>query len=450
MGDQRTFPEGFTWGVATASYQIEGAATEGGRVPSIWDVFSHTPGKVVNGDTGDVACDHYHRFRDDVALMASLGVPAYRLSIAWPRILKGGDGEINEEGIGFYSALVDELLAHRIEPWITLYHWDLPQVLDERGGWADRDMILPVWDRYVEATTSRLGDRVKHWITINEPFVVAHLGYNWGIHAPGRHSLKEALAVNHSLLLAHGHAVRIVRKNVPGGQVGITLNMSHQYPLTENEDDLAAAWRADGFSNRWFADPVMKGRYPADMLEMFGDDAPLMQDGDLELISAPTDFLGLNSYSPTYVRHDPSAYGNAGFWKKAVQYTAMDWPVDPKGFQDLLERLQRDYDLTALYVTENGSAWNDVLVDGGVDDSSRVDYLISHLNAVGAAIEHGVAVKGYFAWSFMDNYEWAEGYNKRFGLVHVDYETQQRTPKRSAKVYADVIRNNAVERREVC
>ena len=442
--DRLEFPDGFLWGAATAAYQVEGATTEGGRSPSIWDTWSHIPGNTANGDTGDIAIDHYHRWRDDIEIMKELGLKAYRFSIAWPRILPAGRGEVNQEGIAFYSDLVDGLLEAGIEPWVTMFHWDLPQILDDQGGWVNHE-TLSAWDEYVEAITSTLGDRVKHWITINEPWVVAHLGYNFGAMAPGRKDLKEALGVAHALNLAHGRAVNIVRKNVPDGKVGITLNLSHVYADTDSDEDQRAARLADGFGARWFLDPVMKGSYPEDMWEAFGDAVPEVKDGDLELASVPTDFLGINSYNPQYVKHDSSADRGVGFAERDVERTAMDWPVDPQGFQDLLERVQRDYDTDAIYVTENGSAWDDEVVDGEIHDERRIAYLKGHLNAAHRAIANGANLKGYFCWSLFDNYEWAFGYAKRFGIVYVDYSTQKRIIKDSARVYADVIAKNSVE-----
>jgi beta-glucosidase len=438
------FPEEFLWGAATAAYQVEGAATEDGRSASIWDTWSHIPGNTANGDTGDIAIDHYHRWRDDIGIMKELGLEAYRFSVSWPRILPNGRGEVNEDGIQFYSDLVDGLLEAGIEPWVTMFHWDLPQVLDDEGGWANRDM-LSAWDEYVEVITSALGDRVKNWITINEPWVVAHLGYNFGVMAPGRKDLKEALAVAHALNLAHGRAVGIVRKNVSDAKVGITLNLSHTYADKDSDEDRRAARMADGFGSRWFLDPVMKGTYPADMWEAFGDAVPDVQEGDLDLASVPTDFLGINSYNPQYVKHDPSAPNGVGFAERDFEKTSMDWIVDPKGFGDLLERVQRDYGTQAIYVTENGSAWYDEVVDGEIHDDRRIAYLKGHLNAAHRAITNGANLKGYFCWSLFDNYEWAYGYEKRFGIVYVDYGTQERFIKDSAWCYADIIAKNSVE-----
>jgi beta-glucosidase len=445
MGNERlTFPDGFLWGAATASYQVEGAATEGGRSPSIWDTWSHIPGNTANGDTGDVAIDHYHRWRDDIAIMKELGLQAYRFSIAWPRILPIGRGEVNVEGIRFYSDLVDGLLDAGIEPWVTMFHWDLPQVLDDQGGWTNRE-TLDAWDEYVEAITSTLGDRVKRWITINEPWVIAHMGYFFGTAAPGRKDLREALAVAHGLNLAHGRAVRIVRKNIPDAKVGITLNPSHVYAHTESEEDRAAARINDGFLNRWFIDPVMKGSYPEDMWELFGDAVPQVLEGDMDLASIETDFLGINTYSPQYVKHDPNAFHGVGFAERSFERTSMGWIVDPQGFEDLLLRIQQDYNPKAIYVTENGSAWNDEVVDSRVHDERRIAYLTGHLQAAHRAIGRGARLDGYFAWSLFDNFEWAQGYEKRFGIVYVDYTTQERIIKDSARYFAKVIATSSIE-----
>lgn len=445
---QAQFPEGFLWGAATAAYQIEGGARDGGRGESIWDRFSHTPGKVLNGDTGDVACDHYHRWREDIGIMRELGLGAYRFSVAWPRILPNGRGQRNDQGLDFYDRLVEGLLDAGIEPWITLYHWDLPQALEDAGGWANR-ATTDAFAEYVDAITRRVGDRVNRWITINEPWVVSILGYLWGIMAPGRTSLREALAVAHSLLLAHGQAVDVVRHNVPDAQVGITLNLAHVYPASDRADDAEAARIQDGFMNRWFLDPVMKGAYPADMLELYGDNAPDVESGDMELISRPTDFLGINTYFPTYVKADPEGFFGVSPVEPEGERTATGWIVEPKGFEDLLVRVQRDYDPPAIFVTENGAAYDDPAPkDGRVPDPKRQDYIHRHLVAAHRAIEQGAKLRGYFVWSLLDNFEWAQGYSKRFGMTHVDYGSLERTIKESGRWYRSVIEVNGVEERE--
>jgi beta-glucosidase len=442
---QAQFPEGFIWGAATAAYQIEGGVHEGGRGESIWDRFSHTPGKVLNGDTGDVACDHYHRWRDDIGLMRELGLDAYRFSVAWPRILPNGRGQSNSQGLDFYDRLVEGLLEAGIDPWVTLYHWDLPQALEDEGGWTNR-VTIDAFAEYTDAITRRLGDRVKNWITINEPWVVSILGYMWGIMAPGRTDPKEALQVAHSLLVSHGRAVDVVRSNVPSGRVGITLNLAHVYPDTDSDEDVRAARITDGFSNRWFLDPVFKGEYPADMLELFGEGAPEVQDGDFELTSRPTDFLGINSYFPSYAKADPEAPFGAGQVEREGEKTATGWLVEPKGFEDLLIRVQNDYEPDEIYVTENGAAFDDPKPENGrVNDLRRTSYIHDHLLAAHRAIEAGTTLKGYFVWSLMDNFEWAQGYSKRFGITYVDYESQERTIKDSGHWYAGVIEANGVD-----
>ncbi|WP_026371085.1 GH1 family beta-glucosidase [Kallotenue papyrolyticum] len=445
--DQTTrFPDDFVWGAATAAYQIEGAAHEDGRGESIWDRFSHTPGKTLNGDTGDVACDHYHRWRDDIALMQALGLRAYRFSIAWPRIMPNGRGALNPAGLDFYDRLVDGLLAAGITPWATLYHWDLPQALEDAGGWPNR-ATAEAFAAYVDAVTRRLGDRVRYWITLNEPWCSAFLGYHIGHHAPGRTSFRDALAAAHTLLLAHGLAVPIIRANSRGARVGITLNPAQVYAVSPEAEDQAAAWRYDGYFNRWFLDPLYGRGYPEDMLALYGADAPAASPAELATIAAPTDFLGVNYYAPSFIRHDPgSAFFAIGHQRRDdLDYTAMDWAVYPQGLTDLLQRLQRDYPVGELYVTENGAAYDDAPPrDGVVADPERTRYYRLHLNACRQAIAAGVPLKGYFAWSLMDNFEWAFGYTKRFGIVYVDYTTQQRMIKASGHWYRQTIAANAL------
>lgn len=437
------FPDGFLWGAATAAYQIEGAVHEGGRGESIWDRFSHTPGTVVNGDTGDIACDAYHRWPGDIAIMRELGLQAYRFSIGWSRVVPTGKGAAHREGLDSYDQLVDGLLAAGIEPWVTLYHWDMPQTLEDDGGWPNRD-IADRFAEYTDAVTRRLGDRVQHWITINEPWCVAFLGYLLGIHAPGRRNLKDAIAASHTTLLAHGKAMEVIRANVKGARAGITLNLSHVYPVGDLERDQQAAQVADGFTNRWFLDPVFGRGYPQDILEFLGEAAPDVRPGDLDLIARPTEFLGINTYQPTYVNYDPQGmFGQVGLPRVAGERTAMDWIVKPEGLFDLLTRVHADYAPEQLVITENGSAWDDPApVAGRVADPRRVDYLHGHLLAARDAIAAGVPLAGYFAWSLLDNFEWAEGYTKRFGITYVDYATQARTIKDSGRFYAETIRAN--------
>ncbi|CAM3602548.1 GH1 family beta-glucosidase [Deinococcus frigens] len=439
------FPLRFTWGVATSSYQIEGAAFEDGRSPSIWDTFCAAPGKVLNGENGDVACDHYHRLDSDLDLIQSLGVNAYRFSVAWPRILPDGRGQTNQAGLDFYSRLVDSLLTRNITPWLTLYHWDLPQVLQDRGGWPTRDTALAFGD-YAEVVTAELGDRVKHWITINEPWVAAFMGYGNGIHAPGHTDLAESFAASHHLLLAHGLGVQAVRANVPGAQVGITLNLAAAYPATGSEADRAAAWRQDGFANRWYLDPVFGRGYPQDFVELLDRASPqaqgLVLPGDLDLVGAPTDFLGVNTYTRSVVEDAPGDgfLGARPLHVEGSEYTGFDWEVAPQSLTDLMLRLQKDYNPAAIYITENGATYPDTMnADGSVQDEARTRYFQQHIAAMGTALTGGAKMAGYFAWSLMDNFDWAEGYDKRFGIVHVDFETQARTLKQSGQWYRDFL-----------
>jgi len=439
-----SFPDQFVWGAATAAYQIEGAVNEEGRGSSIWDTFSHIPGNTVNGDTGDVACDHYHRWEDDIKIMGELGLNAYRFSIAWPRILPNGRGEVNEAGLAFYDRLVDGLLAAGIEPWVTLYHWDLPQALEDNGGWANRATI-EAFTEHVDIVTRRLGDRVKNWITINEPWVVAIIGYLWGDMAPGRKDLKEALAVAHSLLLAHGEAVDVVRRNVPDARVGITLNLASVYPNTESDADAEAARHFDGQLNRWFLDPVFRGHYPEDMLGVYADSLPTIEDSDFAVISRKTDFLGINNYSPFYVTADPGSPVGYGMADREGEHTAVGWLVEPRALESLLVRVSDDYRPKSIYITENGAAFDgDAVVEGRVQDPRRLAYLHDHLMAARRAIDSETPLEGYFAWSLLDNYEWSQGYAKRFGITYVNYETQERTIKDSGRWYAQVCRANAI------
>lgn len=438
---ERQFPSGFKWGTATASYQIEGGAHEDGRGVTIWDTFSHNPGKVMNGDTGDVACDHFHRWKDDVQLLKTLNCSVYRLSVAWSRLFPTGRGILNEKGVEFYDRLVDELLANGITPYITLYHWDLPQALQDEGGWTRRG-IIDDFAAYTETLAGALGDRVNHWITLNEPWVFTWVGYAFGHHAPGYTSDNPtpALTAAHHALLAHGAAVERLRALVPDAQVGITLNLHHIDPATMRPSDLEAATRADGFHNRWFLDPVLRGHYPADMLEQWVEYLPPIQPGDMQKIAAPIDFLGVNYYFRLVIQNDPAVpYLQVSDVKPAGDYTAMNWEVSPQGLYALLKRLHTDYHPKAIYITENGAAFEDVVsADGQIHDEKRTDYLRRHFEAAAHAVRDGVPLAGYFVWSFLDNFEWAYGYSKRFGLVYVDYLTQTRTLKDSAKYFASV------------
>ncbi|MFM2175617.1 MAG: hypothetical protein RLZZ527_693 [Actinomycetota bacterium] len=430
----------FTWGVATSSYQIEGAADIDGRGPSIWDTFSRIPGAIANGDNGDIACDHYHRYNEDLDLMKWLGVNAYRFSIAWPRVLPDGTGALNKKGVDFYNRLIDGALERGIEPWPTLYHWDLPQALQDRGGWNSR-ASADWFAEYAHQMAELFGDRVKHWMTINEPFCSAWLGHLTGIMAPGIKDLQTAINASHHLLLGHGravHAIRDARKDV---KVGIVLNFTPAIPATDSPEDQRAAVLADGFDNRWFADPVYRGSYPQDIVEGFGKEVPILA-GDLETISTPLDFLGMNFYFRQTVAHDPTVkplpYKQV---MPTVERTGMGWEIHAPTFEELILRMTNDYGVKEIYITENGSAWDDEVINGEINDQNRISYLERHLDAMFAAKAKGAPVKGYFAWSLMDNFEWAYGYAKRFGIVYVDYKTQKRIPKKSAYYYRDRIKN---------
>ena len=439
--DLAAFPHDFLWGTATAAYQIEGAAAEDGRAPSIWDTYSHTPGKVAGNDNGDVACDHYHRWREDIGLMRQLGASAYRLSVAWPRVMPGGDGPVNPKGLAFYDELIDALLQAGITPSVTLYHWDLPQALQDRGGWPERDTAL-AFAEYASVVAERLGDRVTHWATLNEPLCSAWIGHLEGRMAPGLTDLTAAVRASYHLLLGHGLAVDAIRAAAPSAQVGIVTNLSTVHAATDRDEDVAAARRQDGHINRWWLDPVYGRGFPADMREVYGVELP-EREGDLAKIAAPLDWHGLNYYMPSTVADDPSAPAPQvrSVRRLGVPRTGMDWEIDANGIETLLLRLTDEYPVRRLYVTENGSAYPDVVrPDGTVDDPERQDYLERHLAACASAIRKGAPLAGYFAWSLLDNFEWAYGYDKRFGLVHVDYRTQVRTIKGTGYRYADIIR----------
>ncbi|HEY3266509.1 MAG TPA: GH1 family beta-glucosidase [Armatimonadota bacterium] len=442
----RSFPDSFLWGAATASYQVEGGVHEGGRGESIWDRFSHTPGKVANGDTGDVACDHYHRFREDVALMQDLGLQAYRFSIAWPRLFPTGAGSLNRAGLDFYSRLVDALLEAGIQPVPTLYHWDLPQALQDAGGWPNPDTARRFAD-YATAAFEGLGDRVARWITLNEPGVVTHLGHYSGEHAPGEHSLEANLSAGHTLLHAHGLAVQRYREICPDGKIGITLSFNPARPATDEDEDHAAAARWDAYANRWFMDPIYKGVYPEEMRQRFGETLPEFSSSQLEAVRSPIDFVGVNYYTHAVVQDDPSdaLMGVRSVARPGAPVTAMGWEIVPGAFFELLTWLKDTYHNPVLYITENGAAFPDVVApDGGVHDPDRIAYLQGHFSAALDAIQAGVDLRGYFVWSLMDNFEWAYGYDRRFGLVYIDYPTSARILKDSAKWYARVIRDNGI------
>ncbi|MGH8963591.1 MAG: GH1 family beta-glucosidase [Jatrophihabitantaceae bacterium] len=460
----RTFPPDFVWGTATAAYQIEGAVHEDGRGTSIWDTFSHTPGKIHNDENGDVADDHYHRVAEDVALMAELGMAAYRFSIAWPRIVPTGSGAVNQAGLDFYSRLLDELLGKGIAPLATLYHWDLPQPLQDAGGWTNRETAHR-FAEYAAVVGTALGDRLPTVTTLNEPWCSAYLGYGAGVHAPGIRDRASSLAAAHHLNLAHGLGSSALRSTLPsGGRVSITLNLAAVQAASDSPADLRAAQHVDAASNRIFLDPILRGSYPDELITDLRHltDFSFVRDGDLAAIHAGVDVLGVNYYSPTLVAAatpsavtaaEPEADGSMPYLAtdlaRAVPqdgpYTAMGWRIEAGALTELLLGVHRDYPGVPLMITENGAAFDDVISpDGAVHDPDRVQYLSGHLAAVHAAIEAGADIRGYFLWSLMDNFEWAYGFSKRFGIVHVDYETLQRTPKDSALWYRGVITANAV------
>lgn len=449
-----TFPAGFVWGAATAAFQVEGSTTVDGRSDSIWDEFCRRPGAVVAGDTGEPGADHYRQFERDVALMAQLGLGAYRFSIAWPRVRPDG-GAPNPAGLDFYERLVDCLLDNGISPWATLYHWDLPQTLEELGGWANRDTAYRFAD-YVHTALDRLADRVPVWTTLNEPWCSAFLGYARGVHAPGRTEPRAAVAAAHHLLLAHGLAIAAIRDLAPVADAGITLNLFPVEPADpRSESDVDIARRIDGLQNRIFLDPVLRGGYPADLLT---DLTPYgladhIRDGDLDLIGAPIDLLGINYYRAHTVAAGPQPVHpsewvgaeHVEFVSRGLPRTDSGWEVQPPGLADVLVRLHEEYPPIPLHITENGAAYRDsVDPDGKIRDEARIAFLDAHLRAALTAIQHGVDLRGYFYWSLLDNFEWAEGYAKRFGIIHVDFASQHRTPKQSAHWYAQVIAANAL------
>ena len=440
------FPDDFIWGVATASYQIEGGAYDDGKGKSIWDAFAHTPGKILNGDTGDVACDHYHRWQEDIAIMKALGYPFYRFSLGWPRILPKGYGEINQQGIDFYSRLIDGLLEAGIEPMATLYHWDLPVAIE--GAWLNRSVV----DAFAEFTgiaARHYGDRVKYWFTINEPWCASHLSYTIGEHAPGMQDRSKALVAAHHLLLAHGVGTRELRVGVSDAEIGIVLNMSpvHNDPVAPVSEDRIR--HIDGENLRWFADPVYGRGYPRDMLEDYVEmgvlestEPEFIHPGDMETIAQETDLFGLNYYTRNIASADTESLRER---MAEVPHTEMGWELYPQGLYELLARLYRDYQPKQLMVTENGASYGDGPdEDGRVRDQRRIDYLQTHLQAVWQAIEDGIPVTSYLQWSFLDNFEWAKGYSQRFGIVHIDFETLKRTVKDSAYWFSDVIKRNGI------
>jgi beta-glucosidase len=428
---KENFPNNFVWGTATSAYQIEGAAAEDGRGPSIWDTFSHTPGKTLNGDTGDVACDHYHRYAEDLDLITKMGLNAYRFSIAWPRVQPLGQGAWNEKGLAFYDRLVDGMLERGIAPHATLYHWDLPQALQDKGGWLNRDTAQRFAD-YAVGVANRLGDRVETICTHNEPWCTAYLGHHIGQFAPGMRDPAAALQAAHHLLLSHGMALQAMRATGCKVPLGIVLNQSSATPATNSAADAALAQREYARFVRWYMDPIFLKQYPADAEMEF---QPTVAENDFEIIAQPLDFLGVNYYTRIWA----SAERPPRAAPKLLGETDMGWEIYPEGLTELLVRLHRDYKLPPVYITENGMANADEIVNGRVMDSQRIEYLSQHLNAISKAMQAGVNVQGFFYWSLLDNYEWNSGYAKRFGLVHVDYATQQRTLKESAHWYRDFV-----------
>lgn len=442
------FPADFLWGAATSAYQIEGAALEDGAGPSIWDRFSHTPGATANGDTGDIACDHYHRADADVALMAQLGLQSYRFSIAWSRVLPAGRGTINRRGLDFYSRLVDTLLRHGIRPNTTLYHWDLPAALDDRGGWTNPD-VADWFADYASLMYRTLGDRVDLWATLNEPWVVVDGGYVHGTMAPGRRNLHSAARAAHNLLRAHGAAVQAYRAE-RSGSIGIVVNLEPKDAATDDPHDIAAAARADAYMNRFYLDPLRLGSYPDELREIFGAAWPDHAPEDMSLIRQPIDFLGINFYKRGVTRHDPAAWpvyaSLVAQPQHAMTTLGPDWEVYPPALMRTLLWVRERYGDIPLYITENGAAFYDPphTIEGSIADPLRVHYLREHIRAAHAALTQGVDLRGYYVWSLLDNFEWGAGYGPRFGIVHVDYATLERTPKQSALFYASVIRDNGV------
>jgi len=441
------FPQGFIWGTATAAYQIEGAVREGGRGPSIWDTFCRIPGKVKNGDNGDTACDSYHRYPEDIGLMKKLGIGACRFSIAWPRVIPDGDGEINPQGLKFYRDFVDGLLAAGIEPFCTLYHWDLPQALQDKGGWASRSTV-DAFVRYAETVFKAFDGKIKYWITLNEPWCVSFLSNYLGVHAPGNRDLQLAADIAHNLLVAHGKTVRRFRELGVEGSIGIAPNVTWIEPYSTAPEDIAAADRERAWYVEWFMDPIFKGSYPEFMADWFrGKGAtPKIEPGDMECVSEKIDFLGINYYTGNIVRHAP---GGGLFDSEIVdaghERTDIGWPVYPEGFNRVLQFIADRYGPVPIYITENGACYNDGPENGRVRDETRIEYLRKHLIQLNRAIASGVDVRGYFVWSLLDNFEWAEGYAMRFGLTHVDYRTLARTPKDSFYWYGSVAQNNRFE-----
>jgi beta-glucosidase len=441
------FEKNFIFGLATSSYQIEGAAAEDGRSPSIWDTFCITPGKVYEGHTGDVACDHYHRYKEDVGILKEIGVNAYRFSISWSRIFPE-NGQYNPKGMEFYKKLIDELNRNDIKPTVTLFHWDLPMWAYNMGGWLNRDSVK--WfQEYAVKVFEELNDSVKFWITHNEPYCASILGYYLGIHAPGHKNTREALIAAHHILLSHGAAVEAFREfGFRDRKIGIALNLTPFYSVSDSKEDIEAAFRGDGLSNRWFLDPIFKASYPGDMKKVFSNAAgefDFIKDGDLQKISIKNDFLGVNYYSRALVKFSQDSKLNYQSVKGNLKKTAMGWEIYPEGLYDIIVKLRKEYTQLPIYITENGAAFDDTLSDKKrINDVERINYIKSHLLKIADLNQQGADIRGYYLWSFMDNFEWAYGYSKRFGIVYVDFKTQERILKDSALWYKDVIKNRAI------
>jgi beta-glucosidase len=444
-----TFPQGFLWGTASASYQIEGAWNEDGKGESIWDRFSHTPGKIKRGETGDVACDFYHRYKQDIAIQSELGLSAARISLSWPRIIPAGHGAVNRKGLDFYDRVVDELLAHRIQPWITLYHWDLPQTLEDKGGWPNRDLAEYFRD-YASVVVDHLGDRVKHWMIFNEPWVFTILGYLAGIHAPGRREPNDAIRATHTVNLAQGLAARALRESRgKPAMVGTAFSMAAVHAASDSDEDRGAAERWHRFSNLWFLETVMQGRYPDAYLHGTMDDRVEIKPNDLDTIKAPLDFIGINLYSRAVVAYDPADHHLAAKQIRggSEEVTDFGWEVVPEALSQTVLKVAADYPTVPMYITENGCSFGDGPgPDGTVNDQRRISFMRRYLAELNRAIRRGADVRGYFTWTLTDNFEWAEGlHGQRFGIVWCDFTTQKRIVKESGRWYTKVARSNALD-----
>ncbi len=443
-----SFPKGFLWGTASASYQIEGGCKEDGKGESIWDRFSHTSGKIKQGDTGDVACDFYHKYADDIALMETLGLNAARISLSWPRIMPTGKGPVNQKGLDFYRKVVDELLKRNLQPWVTLYHWDLPQTLEDAGGWPNRDLAEYFRD-YAAVVANSLGDRVKHWMAFNEPWIFTILGYHTGIHAPGRREPDLAIKATHTVNLAQGMAIKAIRESTNKPEaVGTAFSMSPVHPATGSLKDRTAAERWHRFHNMWFLEPVMHGKYPQAYLQGSVEDRVEIRAGDMDIVKAPLDFIGINLYSRAVVAHDSNDH-NMGVKQvraRGGEVTDFGWEVYPQALSEMILRVTKDYPGIPIYVTENGCSYGDRPgADGKVNDQRRISFLRRYISEVGHAMKAGADVRGYFLWTFTDNFEWAEGFQQRFGIVYCDFQTQQRIVKESGHWYARLARTGALD-----